>query len=57
MFLKPTSSFKLSKNAKRLMAAHADPRYSNLIKRAFIQAELGSKIVVKTKKDKTDNNA
>ena len=52
--LKPNSSFKLSKSTKRLMAAHADPKYSNLIKRAFIQAELGSKIVVRTKKDRED---
>lgn len=53
--LKPTASFKLSKSAKRLMAAHADPHYSNLIKRNFIQAEIAASIqprVVKEKKSK-----
>lgn len=40
--LTPNANFKLSKSVKRMMAAHADPRYSNLIKRNFIQAELAA---------------
>jgi hypothetical protein len=42
--MKPGPNFKLSKSAKRLMAAHADPRYSNMIKKNFIQAELHAAI-------------
>ena len=42
--MKPGPNFKLSKSAKRLMASHADPKYSNMIKRNFIQAELHAAI-------------
>jgi len=42
--MKPGPNFKLSKTAKRMMAANADPQYSNLIKKNFIQAELSASI-------------
>jgi hypothetical protein len=45
--LKPNANFKLSKSAKRLMAATADKNYSNMIKKNFIQAELASAIQVR----------
>ena len=42
--MKPGPNFKLSKSAKRLIASQANPRYSNMIKRNFIQAELHAAI-------------
>lgn len=54
--LKPNANFKLSKSAKRLMAAHADPQYSNLIKRNFIQAELAAAIQPKREKVKKESS-
>jgi hypothetical protein len=54
--MKPGPNFKLSKSAKRLMASHADPYYSNLIKKNFIQAELYSAIQPR-KERKTDKGA
>lgn len=50
--LKPSSSFKLSKTVKRMMAAHANSNYSNIIKRNFIQAELAAAIQPRVYKDK-----
>jgi len=40
--LKPGKTFNLSKEAKRLMAATADPHMSNHIKRLHIQGELAA---------------
>lgn len=54
--LKPGSSFKLSKIVKRMMAAHANPNYSNIIKRNFIQAELAAAIQPRVHKDKKNNS-
>jgi hypothetical protein len=42
--LKPGKTFNLSKQAKRLMAAQADPAMSNHVKRLHIQAELAQAI-------------
>ena len=50
--LKPSSSFKLSKSAKRLMAATADKEKSNQIKNMMIQAEIHSAVQVKSSKHK-----
>jgi hypothetical protein len=40
--LKPNSNFKLSKSAKRIIAAITDKNYSDILKKNFIQAELCS---------------
>ena len=48
--LKPNANFKLSKSAKRLMAASANKNYSNMIKKNFIQAELASAIQIRPSK-------
>lgn len=40
--LKPSKTFNLSKEAKRLMASVADPAMSNHIKRLHIQGELAA---------------
>lgn len=42
--LKPGKTFNLSKEAKRMMAGHADPHMSNHVKRLHIQAELAAAI-------------
>ena len=54
--LKSNSNFKLSKTVKRMMAAHPDTNYSNMIKRNFIQAELAAAIQPKVYKDKRTNS-
>jgi hypothetical protein len=48
--MKPGPNFKLSKSAKRLMASHADPRYSNIIKKNFIQAEMAASVQFRASK-------
>jgi len=54
--LKPTSTYKMSKQTKRDLAlgtwTSLDQRHQ--WKRAMIQAELASRVVVKTKKDKSE---
>ena len=50
--LKPNANFKLSKSVKRLLAASADRRYSNLIKKNFIQAELAAAIQPRSAKER-----
>jgi hypothetical protein len=48
--LKPGKTFNLSKEAKRMMASHADPHMSNHVKRLHIQAELAQAIQPKREK-------
>jgi len=53
--LKPGKTFNLSKQTKRFMATFVDPVERNAYKRAMIQAQLYSEIVVKP--EKRDRNA
>jgi len=56
--MRATSSFKLSKSSKRLMASTADPVKANHIKRMFIQAELSALVQPRMPRDrKTDKGA
>jgi hypothetical protein len=48
--LKPTASFKLSKQTKRFMCTIRDPEQRNAFKRAMIQAELAALIQPKREK-------
>jgi hypothetical protein len=48
--LKPTASFKLSKQSKRFMCTILDPEQRNAFKRAMIQAELAALIQPKREK-------
>lgn len=48
--MKSTSSFKLSKQSKRLMCSFIDPHARGAFKRAMIQAELAAAIRPKEKK-------
>ena len=50
MFIKPTSSYKMSKQTKRSLALIADPQERGVQKRIMIQAELASAIRVKERK-------
>jgi hypothetical protein len=50
--MKPGPNFKLSKSAKRLMASHSDTRYSSMIKKNFIQAELYAAIQPRVTKER-----
>jgi len=47
--LKPTKTFNLSKQTKRFMCTIVDPVARHAFKRAMIQAQLASEIVVKVK--------
>lgn len=47
--LKPTKTFKLSKQTKRFMCTIVDPVERSEFKRGMIQAQLASEIVVKVK--------
>ena len=53
--LKPGKTFNLSKQTKRFMATFVNAEERNSFKRAMIQAQLASEIVVKT--EKRDKNA
>ena len=48
--LKPTASFKLSRQTKRFMCTILDPEQRNAFKRAMIQAELAALIQPKREK-------
>jgi hypothetical protein len=48
--LKPSKTFKLSKQTKRFMATMIDPVQRNAYKNAMIQAQLQSEIVPKREK-------
>jgi hypothetical protein len=50
MFIKPTSSYKMSKQTKRSLALMVDPQERGVQKRIMIQAELASAIRVKERK-------
>ena len=45
--LKPNKTFKMSKQTKRFMATIVDPQARGEFKRAMIQAQLASEVVVK----------
>ena len=53
--LKPGKTFNLSKQTKRFMATFVNAEERNAYKRAMIQAQLASEIVIKS--DKRDRNA
>jgi hypothetical protein len=54
MALKPNSTFKLNKQAKRFLATILDPVQRSLTKRAFIDAQLQSETKA-PKEARTDN--
>lgn len=49
MYIKPSKTFKMSKQTKRRMATIVDPVERNDYRRMMIQAQLASEIVVKHK--------
>ena len=49
--MKPTSTFKLSKQTKRFMCTIVDPVERNAFKNAMIQAELAAGVKTKAPKD------
>jgi hypothetical protein len=53
---KPTSTYKMSKQTKTSLALHRfkDAHARGQWKRAMIEAELASRIVVKSKKDRSE---
>jgi hypothetical protein len=51
--MKPGKTFNLSKQTKRFMATIVDAEQRNAYKRAMIQAQLASEVVVKTR-DRND---
>jgi len=53
MALKPTKIFKLSKQTKRMMCSILNPVDRNAFKRAMIDAQLASMVVIKTEKRPT----
>ncbi len=54
MYIKPGKTFNLSKQSKRFMATIVDPVARHEYKRAMIQAQLASEVIIKSvKKDKT----
>jgi len=48
--MKPTSTFKLSKQTKRFMCTIVDPVERNAYKNTMIQAELAAGVKIKTPK-------
>ena len=50
--LKPTASYRMSKQAKRTLARYVDPHKRGEIKRSSIQAELSANIQPRIFKDK-----
>ena len=50
--LTPTKTYKMSKQTKRFMCTIINPIERGEYKRAMIQAELASQVVVKSKRDK-----
>lgn len=54
--MKPTSTFKLSKSVKRVIAAYADPQMQNTIKRMGIQAELAAAVQPRRERQKTQDS-
>ena len=51
---KPSSTFKLSKTSKRMIAAQTDKKYADSLKRCFIEAQIVGSIPVKPLKGKRD---
>jgi hypothetical protein len=50
--IKPTSTYKMPKSIKMLLTRYKDPHVRGEMKRMMIQADLESKIVPKTDKNK-----
>ena len=55
MDMKPGKTFNLSKQTKRFMATFVNAEQRNAFKRAMIQAQLASEVVVKTR-DRNSND-
>lgn len=53
--MKPTSSYKMSKQGKRTLATYIDPHKRGEVKRSIIQAELASKVSQRPPKGKKDS--
>lgn len=51
---KPSSTFKLSKTSKRMIAAQTNKKYADALKRCFIEAQIIGSIPVKPLKGKRD---
>lgn len=54
--IKPTSSYKMSKQVKTLLNRYKDPHLRGEMKRSWIQAELESQIKPKTDKSSKYQN-
>lgn len=54
--IKPTSSYKMSKQVKIFLGRYKDPHLRGLMKRSWIQAELEAAIKPKTDKKNRDQN-
>ena len=54
MYIKPTSSYKMSGQTKRMIALIIDPHQRGEQKRLMIQAELASQIKVREKKNRNE---
>ena len=54
MMLKPTSNYKMSKQTKTFLAQLWNHPLRGQIRRAMINAELASKVVIKSKKDRSN---
>lgn len=57
MFLKPTASFKMDQQTKRVLATFVDPQQRSDYKRSMIEAHLASLIqprVVKTRREEKE---
>ena len=56
MYIKPTSNYKMSKELKTSLALSGfqDPHKKGQWKRAMIQAELASKVVPKSRKERAE---
>jgi hypothetical protein len=55
MYIKPNKTFNLSKQTKRFMCTIVDPVARHAYKRAMIQAQLASEVIIKS--EKRDKNA
>lgn len=51
MYQKPTKNYKMSKQAKMMLANHIDPHKRGELKRGIIQAELAAAVRVSTKRE------
>jgi hypothetical protein len=54
--IKPTSSYKMSKQVKTMLSRYKNPHLRSEMKRSWIQAELESAIKPKSDKKNRDSN-